>query len=662
MLKRLKLLFITLMQLSVLVSVAQYAGQGKLFDSLIKNINQYPNADTLRLNALIKVLEQAVANATPSKAEVYWAEALILAKKFKDPLSIANCYHFAGFLSTAKKNYDKALLYLDSAIFVFRGMTDTVKRLSGIGNADLDKARVYRRMGDRYSQLQNLLESLQLFEKIDDKKAVFAAQFISLLYRDLSNTSKDLEYAEKAAMIAERKKDDELKIEAWLNYTEGLLSAKDAAKAMEWLQRSKPLIFSTGNIYHKWSYYSFLGRSYQLQKNYAEAQQNFLKALSYAKKAGHGSFIRDVLAYLTYSYLQTKDWKESKPYLEQYLQLSRQDDVPNTDERDALRRLAEYYNRSGNYKVSSQYAQQALQVNDSLLLEENAEQLNQLEAKYQFDKKENEIKQLQKEGQIRSLQLKQKNTFNYILLAAVTLMLLLAFLIFRNYRHRQQLQVQKMRELEKDKQLAVTDSMLKGEEKERERLAKDLHDGLGGLLSGVKLSLSNVKATVIKNGENAERLERSLDLLDTSISELRRVAHNMMPEVLMKSGLNVALTDYCKSINASSDVQIAYQGYGMNRKLDNSVALIIYRIIQELINNALKHAEATQILLQVVQREKNVSVTVEDNGKGFEVQQLAETEGAGWKNIRSRIEYLRGITDVKSELGKGTSVNIELQV
>ena len=217
-----------------------------------------------------------------------------------------------------------------------------------------------------------------------------------------------------------------------------------------------------------------------------------------------------------------------------------------------------------------------------------------------------------------------------------------------------ELQQQHIRELEKDKQLVAVDSMLKGQEEERSRLAKDLHDGLGGLLSGVKFSLSNMKENLIVTPDNMAVFERSLDMIDTSIKELRRVAHNMMPEMLTKFGLDEALKDYCNTVNATKLLAVKYQSLGMETRLDKATEIIVYRIVQELLNNILKHAAASEVFVQLIRENDRLNIVVEDNGKGFDTAVLENNKGAGWVNIRSRVEYLKGQLDVHSEPGKGT--------
>lgn len=156
--------------------------------------------------------------------------------------------------------------------------------------------------------------------------------------------------------------------------------------------------------------------------------------------------------------------------------------------------------------------------------------------------------------------------------------------------------------------------------------------------------------------------ERSLDMIDTSIKELRRVAHNMMPEMLTKFGLDEAVKEYCNSINAAKLLMVKYQSLGMDNRLDKSTEILVYRIIQELLNNTLKHSGATESFIQIIKEGNRLNVVVEDNGKGFDTASLEKNKGAGWTNIRSRVEYLKGQLDIHSEPGKGTLVNIEFNV
>ncbi|HRQ49002.1 MAG TPA: sensor histidine kinase, partial [Agriterribacter sp.] len=308
------------------------------------------------------------------------------------------------------------------------------------------------------------------------------------------------------------------------------------------------------------------------------------------------------------------------------------------------------------YEESYRVQLKAEALSDSLLGEEMQSKIVLLEKQFETGKKETQIK-------LQQVQLKQKNILNYILIGGATALLVISLLSYRNYKHRQRLQQARIDELETEKQLSATEAILKGEEQERTRLAKDLHDGLGGMLSGIKYSFQNMKDNLILTPENAQAFERSIDMLDSSIKEMRRVAHNMMPEILVRYGLDVALKEFCKEVDSSGAIRTSYQSMGMdNTVVEQTTAVTVYRIVQELVNNAIRHAAATHVLVQVhaSEPENLLTITIEDNGKGFDTALLKQPGGMGWSNIQNRVDFLKGRLDLQSEPGKGTSVLIEI--
>jgi two-component system NarL family sensor kinase len=152
-----------------------------------------------------------------------------------------------------------------------------------------------------------------------------------------------------------------------------------------------------------------------------------------------------------------------------------------------------------------------------------------------------------------------------------------------------------------------------------------------------------------------------MTMLDKSISELRRVAHNLMPEALMEFGLDTALKDFCNIINQSGAIQLVYQSFEMDENsISKNSSSAIYRIIQELVNNILKHASVQTALVQLIRKNNALSITVEDNGKGFDKTILPNSNGIGYPNLQNRVTYLGGTIDIQSASGNGTSVNIEI--
>ncbi len=197
------------------------------------------------------------------------------------------------------------------------------------------------------------------------------------------------------------------------------------------------------------------------------------------------------------------------------------------------------------------------------------------------------------------------------------------------------------------------------QESERARIAKDLHDGIGGTLSGIKISLTNLMPHLSLGEKEKLQYERSIDLLNNSAEELRIVSHNMMPPSITQFGLVAALRDFCESINTMKTLRINMQVLGVEIRLSGLNEIILYRIVQELINNIVKHARASNALLQLSYDNPQLSITVEDNGIGFDPKQIVEVTSSGWKNIRSRVDFLKGAIDIRST-GSGTSIHVQI--
>jgi two-component system, NarL family, sensor kinase len=320
---------------------------------------------------------------------------------------------------------------------------------------------------------------------------------------------------------------------------------------------------------------------------------------------------------------------------------------------DGYLSIAETYETMGDYKNSLHFYNKYISVRDTAISKENFAAAADIQNKYENEKKEKELIQLNTTN-------KEKSTLNKIFIGSTIGVSLLGFLGFRNFRGRQKIQQQKITELEKDKQLSAIDAMLQGQEEERSRIAKDLHDGLGGMLSGTKLSFINMKENLVLTPENATQFDKSLSMLDNTIADLRKVAHNLMPEALVKFGLQEAVRDFCNSIQSSSNLKVVYQPLGVQNKLSNTAEVFTYRIIQELVNNAVKHANATQIIVQLTTNNNKVGIAVEDDGKGFDVNALANSKGAGMDNIKYRVQYFNGTIDTVTSAGNGTSINILL--
>ncbi|MCB0436406.1 MAG: sensor histidine kinase, partial [Mangrovimonas sp.] len=212
------------------------------------------------------------------------------------------------------------------------------------------------------------------------------------------------------------------------------------------------------------------------------------------------------------------------------------------------------------------------------------------------------------------------------------------------------------RTLEQQQQVISLQAMINGQETERTRIAKDLHDSMGGTFSTIKMYLSSLEHQ-ITDKEQQTLLEKSNKAISHAASDMRRIAHNMMPEVLIKLGLIKAIQELVDNINSSKQLKIIFQHFGMVERLSGSFEIMLYRIVQELLNNIMKHSDATEAVIQFIKEENRLHVTIEDNGKGFQV--LPEKKGVGLNSVKERVLYLNGKLSIDSEVSTGTTVTME---
>lgn len=201
-------------------------------------------------------------------------------------------------------------------------------------------------------------------------------------------------------------------------------------------------------------------------------------------------------------------------------------------------------------------------------------------------------------------------------------------------------------------------AVLEAEEEERQRIAKDLHDGVGQMMSAAKMNLSALESEIkFSDKEQKDSLSKIIQLVDESCKEVRQVSHSMMPNVLMKKNLAAALTDFIDKLDKKK-LKIHFYSEGLELRLDSNVETVLYRVIQESVNNVLKHSGATELDISVTRDNEGIHATIEDNGRGFDTAEKEMREGIGLKNITTRVEYLKGTVDFDSAPGRGTVVGI----
>ena len=663
---------------ALLISLCPALAQTRIIDSL-GNLLKIARQDTVRIKLSYQLAGQ-LSRTNATAAAKYLEAGYTLAKAANDKYYTAKYFLNKGDLLFVMAKYRESLLYHDSALVLYNGLITSAvpapERLETyqfektdclIGKA-LSSAKLYH-------YLQSTAYCLEGIAGLEDVKGNGKNVYLATLHADIASNYYELEQFENSLKydksgLAYLNRNDDIDV-----YVIGHLFVADDFSALSqfdsssvYLEKVRPIVMRLNKPNLDVRFYYILGGIYRKKKEWDNALTNYQKANEAAKKMNDDFQVVNSEEGLSASYLHTGNLAKARGFALNVLNESIRINIP-LFKMQALQLLAQIEEKAGDIDKAYQYQKQFIAIGDSVKKEKLQRQMNETEVKYQTEKKQKEILQLQKDKLAQSLSIKKKSTLNYFLTGSLAALLIAGFLGYRNFRHRQQLAKQQdelhhqhISELEKDKRLIAVDAMLQGQEEERGRLAKELHDGLGGLLSGVKFSLINMKDNLIITPDNMAVFERSLDMLDTSIKELRRVAHNMMPELLAKFGLDEALKEYCNSINATDLVSVKYLSMGMGTRIERSSEIIIYRIIQELLNNIMKHAAATEAMVQLIKEEGRFSIIAEDNGKGFDTALLNNNKGAGLISIRSRVDYLKGQLDIHSEAGKGTLVNIEFKL
>ncbi|SHE73713.1 tetratricopeptide repeat-containing sensor histidine kinase [Pedobacter caeni] len=329
--------------------------------------------------------------------------------------------------------------------------------------------------------------------------------------------------------------------------------------------------------------------------------------------------------------------------------------------------LAETWSGLGNMSEAYKWMKTASLMRDSINKSRLEKDVHELEIKYKKAENQREIGVLKATNEKAALSVKNNRLLAWLLGSVALFLLIISFfglLYFRNSKKlTKQEEInyrQRLKELEQDKQLTISNAMLEGEERERQRVGRDLHDGLGGTLAGIKINLSDVVANTSPAGKDTE-LGKIIAQLDNSVNDLRSIARNLMPETLLKFGLETALKDLCETFN-NNGLKITLQLFDIQESMEISMKINIYRIIQEILSNTVRHSGASQLLLQCSQNESVFLITAEDNGKGFDPESANHTKGIGLDNIRNRVALLHGKMELNSAINEGTAINIELHV
>lgn len=380
----------------------------------------------------------------------------------------------------------------------------------------------------------------------------------------------------------------------------------------------------------------------------------YRKTLPYFKKIGNNYIIATNYNNQGRAYEILKDTFTAIEFYERALAIDISEYSDKTTA-EYLNNIIRCYAAIGNYPKAYDAAQRLIDLNIKIDDVSQNQALIDAEKKYEASEKER-------------LRLRNQN-IAIALGGGLLAVSLLGFLIYKNAKRKQriaeqekEIEIQKKEKILKEQELNAIDAMIAGQEKERQRLASDLHDSVGATLSAAKLQFDHLAKNKNKLDSLDELIEKTGSLLDDAYTEVRSMAHLKNSGVIAKKGLLPAVEKLAKNASTHQSLQIEVQDFGLTEKLEPSLEISIFRIIQELVTNIIKHAQATEANISITQHDDNLSIIIEDNGKGFDPRQIQRDKGMGLASIEKRVEHLEGSMEVDSTPGKGTNILIDIPI
>lgn len=559
-----------------------------------------------QVSAYVDIIEIFYLKGEYKKAKTYITKALKIAQKNKDDYSIADLYCSLGNIELKQQNYNTALkhfLFAERIINSNKILKLKPKLNLGIARLNLAKNEIYT------SKL--LIDSLTK-TTLKIKDTLHLARSYNIKGLLFSNTHKDssLYYYNKA------------------------------------LELSKV----TNNKYLQGIVLSNLGGLYLDNDKFQEAFTYLKKAETITKAVGYTSGLFFIHLNLGVYYEHQEDYNKAIEYYKQALKYS--------DNITLFRKTRAYWLLSGalyhdnQFKEAFNYQEHYITLNDSLFSINKTKEFETIRTQYEVEKKDNQIQLLEKES------LLAKTRRKWIVISSVLLLLPLIGLLFF-YRHKIKTQriiaSQEKLQLQQQQHIQQKQALILGQDKERNRIAKELHDGIGGQLAAINLNLSKINST--QNNTQIDNVSNNLSLM---CNELRNISHNLSTNYITQTPFNALLFNL-KEKYSSLGLEVTINIFPVNtlEQLQNEVKHNIYRIIQELFNNIQKHAKAKIVQLSFNLHDTNLVIMLEDDGVGFSTKTVS---GIGLANVNERVEALSGYIDIDSTINNGTTTIIQIPV
>lgn len=583
------------------------------------------------------------------KAIMYGNKAIELSKKIRFPSSTAQAYNDLGIIYYDKENYDTAIQLYQLAMPIRLKLND-----------ELGVAKLYNKIGIVYQKEEQFekaeeaqLKALEIFRKHNNDFGVsYSLNNIGILNQNMGRYDEAIKYQEESIALKEKLGDKMGLAGSYINVGNIYLLKKDMEKTREYYTKGVDICRLLGDKEYLSNALNNLGNLYEQTKEYNKAVAAVNESFQIRQALGDTKGMVSCLNNMATIYIDEKKYDSAETTLSTALQKGLNAVNCKLEVSQAYLTFAKLYEKENKATEALDMYKQYANSRDSIYTEGLSKNFAAQEVKYKTLEKEKQIEE-------QRFQISKRNYYIAGISGLFVFGGLLGYSGYRRYRLKQQTKLHQ--EIVKQQDLA-TKAVISAEETERKRIAAELHDGVGQMMSAAKMNLSSIEHEInFTSQEQKTRFDKVVALIDESCGEVRTVSHNMMPNALLKAGLALAVREFIDKIDETV-IHISLHSEGLNEKIDPNVETVLYRVVQECVNNVIKHAGASRLDISLVKDEAGINATIEDNGKGFDARNKTNFEGIGLKNIISRINYLKGSVEWDSQPGNGTVVAIYVPV
>ena len=604
-------------------------------------------------------LSRSIVYSNTGQSLKFALEALSLSQSVSYPRGESMAYNRIGVAYDVLGKFDSALRNYHKALQISERLDDPALIAGNLSNIGLTNWHV----GNSKEATDYFFSALEYFEKSNNKAGLAATcNNIGLVYKSLSNMGKAIEFFNKSKNYYSQVNDQSGIAAVLTNIGYIHLQMKEFGKAESYLIQSL-------NIKKKLDDKYGLSITCNHLASLCMESNKFEEALTYSHKAAEYARMIDDDNELAQAYFKTSLIKTRLNDLDDALAYNNKAEKLALSIKNNKLLYDLYYNYSaiyeakGDYKKSLEYYRKYKATEDIVINDQRFNQVYEHELKRETTKINAELAELNKQKQIQELRIEAQQLLiskrnNQILfsLALIVVILLIVYIFYLNYKHKQKLTIDEA--IYQVKQQRANE-VIEAELNERKRIGEELHDGLGQMLSLLKLTLTSLQKKLLlpDNPKHHKLVANAVELTDNAFNELRNISHNLAPIFLREKGMVESIRNLLDRLNESNfRVNMDFSITGEQN--DSFTELTIYRAIQEILNNIIKHSGANEVNFQYMQTENELIIMVEDNGKGFNETDQLNRKGIGLKNISSRVESIGGKTHIDSVLGRGTIVTI----